>query len=125
MTIKRVLTALLFTAVLISSGYAHDPSQHKGKPVSGKIAAVGNDGFDLLVGSQTIKVSLTSKTKIEHGKQVVSRDHLQKGSTVSVFGTKLPSGEMVAREVVIGDGGHEQHGGQRKGHVEKKKESQR
>lgn len=121
---KRLLTILLFTAVLTSSGYAHDPSLHKGKPVNGKIAAVGNDGFDLIVGNQTIKVSLTSKTTIEHGKQVVSRDHLQKGLTGSVFGTKLPSGEMVAREVVIGDSAHEEHAGQEKGHVGKSKESQ-
>jgi hypothetical protein len=32
----------------------------------------------------------------------VTKSHLKAGERVSVFGTKLPTGELVAREVLIG-----------------------
>lgn len=51
-------------------------------------------------------VTFSSKTKFEHGNATVDRTHVTKGAQISVFGTKLPTGEVVAREVLIGAGEH-------------------
>ena len=32
----------------------------------------------------------------------MNKSHLTKGEKITVFGTKLPSGEIVAREIVLG-----------------------
>ena len=57
---------------------------------------------ELKTATGAITVTLNDKTKYEHGNQTVTKSHLQKGERVSVFGTKLATGELVAREVLIG-----------------------
>lgn len=81
---------------------AHDPSKHKGKATFGEIVTVGADRFEIKTASGTIPVTFSSKTKFEHGDHVVDKSHLSKGEKVSVIGTKLPTGELVAKEVLLG-----------------------
>lgn len=99
---KHLAPILFLAGLSVVSAVAHDKSLHKGKPTEGTIAAVSGDQIDLKTKAGNVKVALTSKTKIEHGKETVDRTHLKAGERISVFGTKLPSGELVAREVLIG-----------------------
>lgn len=84
---------------------AHDASKHKGKPVQGDVVSTADDRFEVKTETGVVPVKTSSKTKFEHGDATVDRTHVSKGAHVSVFGTKLPSGEMVAREVLIGNTG--------------------
>ena len=103
---KYVATIALLLGLFMSPVTAHDPSKHKGKAIEGEITAATGDQVELKTAAGVVHVSLTSKTKIEHGDQTVDRSHLKTGERVSVFGTKLPSGQLVAREIVIAAPGH-------------------
>ncbi|MEX2260930.1 MAG: DUF5666 domain-containing protein [Bryobacteraceae bacterium] len=110
----------IFAATLLAlPANAHDPSKHKGKPTEGEVASVSGDRLELKTASGVIAVSLTSKTKIEHGADTVDKSHLKAGERIHVFGTKLPSGELVAKEIVITPSGghdsskHESHSGKK------------
>lgn len=58
--------------------------------------------MEIKTSTGPVTVTLNAKTKYEHGDKIVTRSHMQKGETVSVFGTKLPTGERVASEIVMG-----------------------
>lgn len=98
---KRVFKMLLFAVLTIPSAISHDASKHKGKAVEGVIKAVSVDKIEIKIAAGSITVALTTTTKIEHGTELVDRSHLKAGERVAVFGTKLASGELVAREIVI------------------------
>ena len=95
----RIMAAFLFLAALV---WAHDPKLHKGPVTTGVVASVAADGFELKTKTGAIKVTYTKTTKFEHGNAVVDKTHLKKGDSVSVIGTKLPTGELVAKEVLMG-----------------------
>jgi uncharacterized protein DUF5666 len=99
---KHLATVLLLLSLALGSMLAHDKSLHKGKPTEGTITQVTGDRIELKTATGSVNVALTSKTKFERGKQTADRSHLKVGQRVSVFGTKLPNGELVAREVLIG-----------------------
>jgi hypothetical protein len=105
------MIAALFAVSLSlpAAALAHDASKHKGKPVHGEVATVTKDGIELKTTTGTLPVTFSSKTKFEHGNAVVDKTHVTKGAHIAVFfGTKLPTGEMVAREVLIGAGEQQQ-----------------
>lgn len=81
---------------------AHDPSKHKGKPTQGEVLSVTKDHIELKTAAGTKTVTLVEKTKIERGNQTATPADLRKGDHVMVFGTTLASGELVAREILIG-----------------------
>lgn len=96
-------TTLLALALLAPvTAWAHDPKLHKGNSITGEIASVTSHGFELKTATGNIKVTFSGKTTFEHGKDTVDKSHLRKGDRVGVIGTKLPSGELVAREVLLG-----------------------
>jgi len=96
---QRYLFATILAISLLS---AHDASLHKGKATTGEVVSVSGDKMEMKTSAGPLTVMLNDKTKYEHGAKTVTRSHLQKGEQVSVFGTKLPTGELVAREVLIG-----------------------
>lgn len=97
------MTAALALGLLASgSVMAHDAKLHKGKATTGEVISVADDRFEIKTSTGTTVVSFSSKTKFEHGNQTVDKTHVSKGAKVSVIGTKLPSGELVAREVMLG-----------------------
>ncbi len=103
MSIRKYAVTLLLalaSSVLVLS--AHEADKHAGKPTKGEIAAVATDSFQMKTSLGTVKVSFDKDTKFEHGDKVVDKSHLMKGEKITVFGTKLPSGEIVAKEVVLG-----------------------
>jgi hypothetical protein len=106
---KYAVTVLLALASSVLVLSAHEAGEHAGKPTKGEIAAVAADSFQLKTALGTVKVSFTAETKFEHGEQVVDKSHLMKGEKITVFGTKLPSGEIAAKEVVLGTMDMEHH----------------
>ena len=96
------LTVLMSIALFAGNAMAHDAKLHKGKATTGEIVSVADDRFEMKTGTGTTVVSFSSKTQFEHGTQKVDKTHLSKGAKVSVIGTKLPTGELVAREVMLG-----------------------
>jgi len=118
---KYVVTVALILGLFMSPVTAHDASKHKGKATEGEITSATGDQLDVKTAAGVVHVSLTAKTKIEHGDQTVDRSHLKAGERVSVFGTKLPSGQLVAREIVIAAPGHSggTHGKTTRGNAKK------
>jgi hypothetical protein len=96
------IIASIIAAGLAASALAHDPSQHKGKPVVGEVVSVSKDRFEIKTATGTVPATFSAKTKFEHGTATVDSSHLRMGEKVHVFGTKLPTGDLVAKEVVIG-----------------------
>src|SRR5215813_8082575 len=101
---KRIALPTLIAAGLVVSqiARAHDGVDHEGKGTEGQIVSIADNQFELNTATETLQVTLSSKTKFEYNHQAVDKTHLTKGEHVTVMGTKLPSGEMVAKEVVIG-----------------------
>ena len=105
MRITLALAVLLaLTAAPIAR--AHDGEKHGGAaharlPTTGSIASI--DGDKLLLDSSGAKltVTLTAKTTISRGLQPTDRSALRPGTLISVTGTKLSSGELVARAISI------------------------
>jgi Domain of unknown function (DUF5666) len=95
---KSVLVSILACAILS----AHDAKLHKGKATEGEIVSIAASTMQLKTAAGPVTVTLSAKTKYEHGDEAVTKTHLKKGDHVSVFGTKLATGELVATEVVMG-----------------------
>ncbi len=108
---RRLFATLLLVGLVIPAALrAHDPSKHKGRPVKGEILSVAQDRFELKTGKGTKTVLLSEKPKIENGDAEGSVADLKKGRQVTVFGTTLASGEVVAHEIVLGQAPTKSHG---------------
>jgi hypothetical protein len=102
---RRVLvTAVLTVALLMSAAqlWSHDERLHGANALTGQIVAVTADGLDLKVRTETIKVKFSSKTKFEHNKKTVDKGHVKVGDRAGVVGNKLPGGEWMANQVILG-----------------------
>jgi len=98
----KVFSVLALTAVLTGSPvYAHDASLHKGKPTVGTVESRSDKSISLKTATGTTTVTFQDKTKFERGDAQASLQEIQPGDRLTVFGTKLPSGELVAREVLL------------------------
>lgn len=96
------IVAAFLWLIVPATVMAHDPSKHKGKSTDGEVVSISGDRFELKTAAATVPVTFSSKTKFEHGDATVDKTHLTKGQKVKVFGTKLPSGDLVAKEVLLG-----------------------
>lgn len=98
---KIKLSFVIFLALAQSSeAYAHDLKYHKGKPIEGTITQLTSDGFGLKIDGESIKVKYVDGVTIEDEHEVSERkEDLHVGSRVAIFGTKLASGELVAKEI--------------------------
>ncbi len=112
----RTTACVVMLLLLTSIGAAHEKSLHKGKPVEGEVTAVAADRLTLATGSATLVVLLDDKTTFERADRPAARADVKPGDRLSVFGTRLATGELVAREVLIGGApdegvsGHTGHG---------------
>jgi len=89
-------------ALLASSNLAaHDERLHKGNAVTGEIVGVTGDGLQLKTKTETVKVKFSSKTKFELDKQMVDKSQVRQGDRAGVIGSKLPTGEVMANEVLL------------------------
>ncbi len=109
---KSLAVSLMFLATLSLpfSMSAHDAKMHKGKATQGEITSVSGDRFEMKTAMGTVAVTLSSKTKFEHGDEAVDKTHLKVGEHVSVFGTKVSKGEISANSVLLGAAGSDDHG---------------
>jgi hypothetical protein len=93
-----VLAGFLATAGAL---LAHDASLHKGRPTEGQVVSAVGNRFDLKTAQGIKKVTLTEKTKFERGDKAAVRADLKIGEKVTVLGTTLATGEIVANEVLL------------------------
>ena len=99
---KKTSVMLLFLALLMPAAVrAHDPSKHKGKGIQGEIVSITNDRIQVKTSTGTLMVSTDDKTKFERGNHQVTKADLKKGDQVTIFGTKLSTDELVAREILL------------------------
>jgi hypothetical protein len=106
----RVMSRLLLATILVaaSSGagaWAHDASLHHGKPTTGVVENVSGDHLTLATSDGEIPVILNESTHIERDGKDADREALEPGARARVFGTKLPSGELVAKELQVESSG--------------------
>ena len=100
--------------VLLAGGLAaaHEQSLHKGHPTEGQVLSVSKDGLVMETAKGNASVTRSDSTMVERSDEKVGWDAIHTGDHVSVFGTTLATGELVAREVVIGGShGHDGHTG--------------
>ena len=98
---RVILVLALMGLVSVSTTYAHDASLHKGKPTVGEVVSLAKNGLNLQTDAGTTTVTFQEKTTFERGDAQVSPQEIQQGDQLTVFGTKLPTGELVAREVLL------------------------
>jgi uncharacterized protein DUF5666 len=98
----KVFYAFTLAVVLTgSAASAHDARLHKGKPTVGTVESRSENSINLKTATGTTIVTFQDKTKFERGEAQASAQEIQQGDQLTVFGTKLPSGELVAREVLL------------------------
>lgn len=101
---KRRLMVASATATLLLLGcmqlMAHDDKIHKA--TVGEVAAATSDGFDLKTKTGIVKVKYSSKTKFERNEKAAEKSQMRQGERVGVIGSKLPTGEIMANEILLG-----------------------
>jgi hypothetical protein len=95
-TLALAATLLLGCIQLI----AHDDKIHKA--TIGEVAASTADGLDLKTPTGIVKVKYSSKTTFELNKKPAEKAAVKLGDRVGVIGSKLPTGEIMANEVILG-----------------------
>lgn len=101
---NRTATTFFATMLLglaVAAG-GHEGPVHKEKPVEGEVKAVAGDRITLQSGSSTLTVVLDDRTKLERGDKPATKADLKPGEHLSVFGTRLGTGELAASEIMIG-----------------------
>ncbi len=99
---RRLSLNFASVAVLLGSLplAAHDDKIHKA--TIGDVAAVTADGFDLRTKTGIVKVKYSSKTKFERNEKPAEKSQMRQGEKVGVIGSKLPTGEIMANEILLG-----------------------
>jgi len=94
----QVIAAGLIFASLLS---AHDAKLHKGNATAGEIVSVAPAAMVMKTAKGNVTVTLNKDTKFEMGETAVDLNHFKKGDKINVIGTKLGTGELVAKEVLM------------------------
>src|SRR5262245_22964352 len=110
---KAITRAFLGILLVVSAAAAHEQSLHRGHPTEGEVVSISGEKFMLKTSKETVPVTVSETTRFERGAGEATKEDLQPGEHVSVFGTTLASGEIVAREILIHPAGgeREHHGG--------------
>jgi ribosomal protein S1 len=98
-TILVGMAALLVAAGSIAT--AHEQSLHKGRATGGTVVSISERGLMLESAAGNVPVILSETTKFERADKPVTKQEIRKGDHVDVFGTKLETGELVAKEVIV------------------------
>jgi hypothetical protein len=102
---NRILTTAFATLAFLASSTiasAHDERLHGANALTGEIVSTTADGLELKTKTDTVTVKFSSKTKFEHDKKEVDKTHVRKGDRAGVIGSKLPTGEVMANQVILG-----------------------
>jgi hypothetical protein len=105
-----ILAAATYAAACLapSHAFAHDQSLHRGKATEGTIVSTAPGRFLVKTDDGERPVSYGAKSKIEIGNDAGTDADLKAGSRVAVFGTKLPGGEIAAKEILLRKPGADQ-----------------
>lgn len=108
---NRLVTLLSIASLLLlsSPARAHGEKGH-GQVTDGSITAIAGDAMVVETPGGSVSVALDANTQVTAGDRPATRAALTNGAHVMVTGSKLPSGEIAAREVMVHAPG-EQHGG--------------
>lgn len=88
--------------LLASTLSAHDAKLHTGAATPGEIVSiVAPAAMVMKTAKGNVNVTLNKDTKYEMGTQAVDLGHFKKGDKINVIGTKLATGELVAKEVLM------------------------
>ena len=102
MSVRRfAMTMLVASSMAVSTLSAHDAKLHKGKATDGEVVSIDAAKMVVKTAKGNVNVTLNKDTKYEMGDQAVDASHFMKGSKVSVIGTKLANGNLVAKEVIM------------------------
>ena len=99
---NRTLTIALTLAFLSAPLVAHDKRLHGDNAVTGEVVTVNSDGLQLKTKTDTVTVKYSSKTKFELNQKTVDKAAVKKGDRAGVIGSKLPTGEVMANEAILG-----------------------
>ncbi len=101
---RMLMTAVATLALLVSSTTlrGHDARLHGTNAVTGQVVSANAEGMELKTKTDTVKVKFSSKTKFEHEKKAVDKSHVKVGDRAGVVGNKMPTGEWMANEVILG-----------------------
>jgi hypothetical protein len=99
---RRLALGAVAMGLLIGSVQmvAHDDKIHRA--TVGEVAAATATGLDLKTKDGVVKVKYSSKTTFELNKKPADKSGVKVGDRIGVIGSKLPTGELVAREVLLG-----------------------
>src|SRR6266481_6689309 len=89
----------LLLVTTATNAWAHGGHAHHGTPTEGTIATVNGDHLTLTTATGSVDVTVTERTHIAAGEKELDRKALTPNTRVSVFGTKLEGGELVAEDV--------------------------
>lgn len=100
--LRRLQTPLLAAALLSAPAlFAHDAKLHAGNATEGQIVSIAGNNVVMKTAKGDVKVTLNKSTKFEMGTQVVDVNHFKMGDKIAVIGTKLATGEIVAKEMIM------------------------
>jgi hypothetical protein len=98
----KISAALFFSGVVsLCNAWAHAPSKHKGKATTGEVMSIGDDRLELKTSTGTKTIMITEMTKFERGNEKIAKEDLRAGDQITLFGTTLATGEVVAREILL------------------------
>jgi len=98
---RKFFAALFLLVVFLNNAWAHDPSKHKGRATVGEVTSIGNDRLELKTSTGSRTIMITETTKFERGSEKIAKDDVKVGDQVTLFGTTLATGEVVAREILL------------------------
>lgn len=102
MFIRKLQATLLLAGLMsVSLLSAHDEKLHTGNATQGEIVSIAGNNVVMKTATGDLKVTLNKDTRYEMGDQAVDVNHFRKGDKVSVIGTKLATGELVAKEMMM------------------------
>lgn len=93
---------IALTLFASSLAFAHEARLHGANAFIGEVTAVAENGFQLKTKTGVVKINYSSKTKFEANSKASTRDAVKTGIKIGVAGSKLPNGEVMANEVLIG-----------------------
>ncbi len=110
MKIAKQLVIVFSFVFFVSIALDVQAETHR-KPLQGKVLSVEGDTLivlpDPVPPPEPIKVTIIDQTKLTKNNQPSGKEELKKGSSITLNGTKLTTGEFVAKQINIVGGSHD------------------
>ena len=100
MTRRQALMPLALSLIAAAGLSAHDDKIHRA--TVGEVVAANATGLTLKTKTATLQVKYSSRTAFERNRKPAARENVKVGERVGVIGSKLPGGELMANQVLLG-----------------------